>query len=262
MAPGEYFPIPTPNVEDHKLERYVPVSVDDAFRHKSTAQSRARLLLALAALNDFEDTEKERLDRIEAAVNKYGLDNQPTVLFYLLGYTIDDRYLVGTSRETALADLIEEALRVRNVFNKIRASSVLAPRKEYYADAVMRFRDQAEALNDFTMNVVKPIADLEAIALREAAFIIIGGEVIRGGAWLAEWVGGLRFVAEFASVLRWTQTFVALVAPRTFLPSPFLQNFVTGLGRLLLFGLAVKETSISGAKCSISSRSSTATSRA
>src|SRR5262245_3619980 len=94
MAADDFFPIPAPHGSDPALDQYVPVAVVDAFRQKAIAQRRAQLLRRLAELNQYEDDESERLARIKTAIEDYGLDNQPTVLFHLLGYTINDRYLV------------------------------------------------------------------------------------------------------------------------------------------------------------------------
>lgn len=243
MAPDDFFPIPAPERHDRALDRYVPVQVDEALRQRAVAQRRAQLLRRLAELNQFEDDEEERLARIEAAIDGYGLDNQPVALFYLLGYTIDDRYLVRGDRAIELDELLDSVIDIRSAQRRNRASLLLAPRREFYSDMRMLLREQTERLNDFTINVVKPIAEVEAIMLREAFIFIIGGAVIRGGAWVLQWLLGLRRVQRLTMLLGALRLYSGSATTRgALLVLTLVRRFLTGLGKLLLLALSVKGT--------------------
>jgi hypothetical protein len=187
MRPGEFFPLPVdrPFASVGTLEFYAKVDLDlavkDRDRYRRWAEAFTRIMNALEP--------KEREPWMRAWANDF-YGSRPVLMFYLLGYDVDAHYVVDPRRAMSYP-----AYRASVMGSKQAAMYfVFTPHTDAFAESVNEKLIELEDNEAFYDMVVWPIVRAQMIILREVAFLVVGGQVIRLGGWLLVWANDLRIV--------------------------------------------------------------------
>lgn len=227
---GEDFPVEVePILFGGDARLYVPVPVDDALVFDDAA---VRLLRGLRLLGEHLEEEEDRAVAMAALLDRFGERVRAVALFKGLGYYANTHYeIYRVRRRHTLRDLLEQDLRLESSAAQRKVAARFQP-VYWFAEEVGRLQarqDVQAAEVEAAWSVAHSLLAVE----REIALFIVGGEVIRGGAWLVEWVRGLDGVqAVVRAVLAFALRSEA--AGSAFLLLEELVLAVKTLGHLLL----------------------------
>ena len=188
MRPGEVFPLPvdrshTGSVE--RLEYYVPVELDLAVRGREAYKRWALGLIRITPALEPDDL----IPWMQRWIRELDAD-KGVLLFYLLKYDVTLHYEVDPRRAStypALRALISED-------DQEEIYRILTPATKEFVESIGEALVRLDEKEDYHKNVVWPVFRAQLIILREMAFMIVGGEVIRLGGWLLTWANDLRIV--------------------------------------------------------------------
>jgi hypothetical protein len=206
VPPGESFPL------ELDANRYVPV---DLARARAWEHQAAEIVAGLERLCQLPDGD-ERYRRFVRLVPRNARD-KGVVLFYALGYRLDNWEMVDARYVTDLESWIErhllrdiqrdklDELRRRNSFRIRLTLNAIAITQAYR----QHWQRRAERATYIAVNIILPMAEIERLILTEALLFALGGSVISAGFRILRWGQALYGLARSARLLEQAQAFIS-----------------------------------------------------
>jgi len=192
FSPDEYFPIEVQNLFYGGTGMvYMPVLVGDLQSYRSRGES---LLRAMRLIGSNSESEDERTDLLYELLKQSRDPVKLTALFFGLGYSLyEPGCEIRRGKLLTVARFFVQDLRVSLVSHQQHLFSRL-PQFYGFPEIAAGVVVALEEKKDLEDSMVWPLVRAQAIILREAAFFVIGGEVVRAGMWLIEWGRGLAAI--------------------------------------------------------------------
>ena len=174
LDPGGLFPI---DLGDG--EHFVPVSVEKAIMHEAQGRSIGSYIMRLYNVHDIDARYRE----LERVLKKHERKTTVAViLFYMLGYRIDENYIVDGNHVKSLDEFIKTFLLPENEADEFSRFRILLTTRsgfKTYYEALKISEAEAERALKFLSQVIVPLANIQRIIIEEALMTMSGAQALR-----------------------------------------------------------------------------------